>query len=77
MSILRPPALKLSISRQPHSYFTFFFAHFLTLLAEESVKSLPFTTFAPFVDALIPVMLPEIPLSPLVQNGTIFFPLRL
>lgn len=55
-------------------YFTFFFAHFATLLDEESVKSFPFTTFAPFAAALIPFMLPEIPLPPLVQNGTIFFP---
>lgn len=60
-----------------HSYFNFFFAQFFTLLADESVKSFPFTTFAPFEDALIPFMLPEIPLPPLVQNGTIFFPFRL
>lgn len=56
------------------SYFTFPSAQLFTLLREASVKSLPFTTLAPFAAALIPFLLSEIPLPPLVQNGTIFLP---
>ena len=45
--------LYFKIPNFPPHYFTFFFTHFATPAAEESVRSAPLCTFAPFAAFLI------------------------